>query len=196
MGLAGGRPASSYLLRPVLRDLGNVLAGCLADRLPQVERRCVAKRMLAEIVADTLEERLLADLRVEGACQRKVRADAQKAKRTDPAGNHREDRCALLVGDGVKDVVDPGRVLDRHLDRVACPPAVCRQRAPDLARDKSFARASLGEQHGRSKERAADGREALVEPELRAKGRQAGRSVTSSKEKPLDKNAPVPILRT
>lgn len=52
----------TYLLRPVFGDLGDVLARRLADGLPEVERRCVCEGVLAEVVADALQKRLLADL--------------------------------------------------------------------------------------------------------------------------------------
>ncbi len=122
-------------------DIRTVGSASLFERIPEVAGLGVAQAVALQVDADALTERLEADVLVD----------------------HVQYGATLVVGDGVEELVDFIRMVDRHLDRVRALQPVDPQRrsasgaeaVPDLP---------LGLPH-RQAEVLHEGRERLVQPE-------------------------------
>ena len=86
--------------------------------------------------------------------------------RSDPTVNHPDDVAALLVRDGVEDLVHFGRVVHRNLDGVAVLQAVELERANGVVVDVLLPNFEIRVAHVR-RVVLHEGGEALVEPQVR-----------------------------
>ena len=110
------------VLGPDVHDSFDGLATGITQSSPEITSLGVTIGMLLDVVANTLEEHILAEV----------------------LGDHAKDRRALGVGNSVEDLVNLIGALDRHLDRVTAAQRVKRQSALQVVNDVGLPDLPLG----------------------------------------------------